>query len=303
MKKVKGFTLVELIVVVAIFGMIMVAALSVLQPVGNVYMSTANYEHARASSDNVRLFVEDSLRYANRMKVVSNSSLADATSEAVNMIVGFQESDGTNRIATNEDPLYIMEINNDLNANNQMGYITVYKYTNGTAMTSSVFKTINESLYGSPYGYKFRICSNPVCVGGAACTNGTCGCAKLDDDGNPLKDSEGNVLPCGCTHYFTELNTSMNLEVYKYTNSSYEDMSVSTSITFSMPNLTNRTEQFEIRYDVDGNEILPGQAGYDTASIICDASKKCYQGIVDKGSGNNIYFIYTLPKYANEYSK
>lgn len=274
MKKLKGFTLVELIVVLAIFSMIMAAVLSILQPVSDAYASTANYEHARASSDNVRTYVEDSLRYADRMKILINaSSLSEAEGEASAMISGFKNADGSDRIATGDTPVYIMELNNNTDSENRMGYVNVYQYTNGTSMTSSVFKSINTNLYDQ-YGYNFKICNDPSC---------------------PDPDCLGN---------FTEMNSQMQLEIFKYNvkTSSYEDTTYSTTITFSMLNIRDRTEQFEIRYDADGNEVVPGQAGYDDASIICPVDKKCYQGIVDKGTGNNIYFIYTLPKYSNQYS-
>jgi len=121
MKKLKGFTLVELIVVLAIFSMIMAAVLSILQPVSDAYASTANYEHARASSDNVRTYVEDSLRYADRMKILINaSSLSEAEGEASAMISGFKNADGSDRIATGDTPVYIMELNNNVDSENRM---------------------------------------------------------------------------------------------------------------------------------------------------------------------------------------
>lgn len=303
MKKLKGFTLVELIVVMAIFSIIMAAVLSILQPVSNVYSNTANYEHARASSDNVRTYVEDSLRYADRMKVVANAAnISEAESEAAAIITGLQNVDGSDRIATPDNPIYIMEINNDVNSENQMGYITIYKYDNGSAMSSkSIFKSINTNLYDN-YGYSFVICTDDA-VDHSVYNMWDIDKSTHITEADAETEAYKNDSIVKCPGYFTTFNSQMQLEIYKYNykTSSYEDTTYSSAITFSMLNLRDKTEQFEIHYDSEGNQFFPGQNGYDTASIICPVTKQCYQGVVDKASGNNIYFIYTLPKYANEY--
>lgn len=269
MKKLKGFTLVELIVVLAIFSMIMAAVLSILQPVSDAYASTANYEHARAASDNVRLYVEDSLRYADRMKIVSHASnLSEAESELSAFIERLKNADGSYRVANAETPVYIMEIDNTTNVKNQMGYINVYKYTNPTSISASLFKSVNENLYDQ-YGYEFKICTDPSCT---------------DPD---------------CPQ-FTIVNSQMKMEIYKYNykTSAYEDTTYSNSITFSMLNLRDKFENFIIYVNDDGVEVSKDAEGAHPS----DVNEQCYQGIVDKGTGNNIYFIYTLPKYSNQYS-
>jgi prepilin-type N-terminal cleavage/methylation domain-containing protein len=51
-KKIKGFTLIELIIVMAIFGAIMAAAVGLMSPVSKVFRNTAQYEQTRAAIDN-----------------------------------------------------------------------------------------------------------------------------------------------------------------------------------------------------------------------------------------------------------
>ena len=65
-KKLKGFTLIELIVVLAIFSMVMFGALALILPVSNQFRSTVRFENVRANLDNIRLYIEGSLRYADR---------------------------------------------------------------------------------------------------------------------------------------------------------------------------------------------------------------------------------------------
>ena len=80
-KKVKGFTLVELIVVVAIFGIIMAAALNLLLPVGKQFTTTAEFEGARSSVDNVSRYISGSLKYANRCTLVAGKDYYDGAGD------------------------------------------------------------------------------------------------------------------------------------------------------------------------------------------------------------------------------
>ena len=66
-KKLKGFTLIELIIVCALFSMILSGALSVLRPVSLLYKQNVKYESARATSDIVSTYLEGVLKYADRM--------------------------------------------------------------------------------------------------------------------------------------------------------------------------------------------------------------------------------------------
>lgn len=66
-KSLKAFTLAELIIVMAIFGMIMMGALALINPVRELFTTTARYENVRASMDNVNNILETTIRNANRL--------------------------------------------------------------------------------------------------------------------------------------------------------------------------------------------------------------------------------------------
>lgn len=66
---VKGFTLIELIVVVAIFSMIMFGAMQLMDPVSKIFQRTSNYETSAATVDNVKRYIEGSIRYADFINV------------------------------------------------------------------------------------------------------------------------------------------------------------------------------------------------------------------------------------------
>ncbi len=68
MKKLKGFTLLELIIVMAIFSIIMYSAVQLLAPVSKFFVRSSNYENTTACIDNMRRCIEGNLKYADRVR-------------------------------------------------------------------------------------------------------------------------------------------------------------------------------------------------------------------------------------------
>jgi len=71
-KKLKGFTLIELIIVLAIFGLLIMGALQLVDPVSKIATRTSTRENNSAAVDNVKQYLEGSLRYAQYINVFSN---------------------------------------------------------------------------------------------------------------------------------------------------------------------------------------------------------------------------------------
>ena len=80
-KKVKGFTLIELIVVLALFTMIMSAALGLLFPIQKSYKNTDEYNAANAVVDTVSEAIESQLRYADRIRFYYGTEYAPTNSQ------------------------------------------------------------------------------------------------------------------------------------------------------------------------------------------------------------------------------
>ena len=68
MKKLKGFTLLELVIVMAIFSIIMYSAVQLLQPVSKFFVRSSNFENTTACMDNMRRCIEGNLKYADRVR-------------------------------------------------------------------------------------------------------------------------------------------------------------------------------------------------------------------------------------------
>ena len=73
----KGFTLTELIVVVAIFSIIMVAVMSLIDPVSNIYKSTALAERTYSNANSIQTYVQTQLEYAESMVVATSNNIGD----------------------------------------------------------------------------------------------------------------------------------------------------------------------------------------------------------------------------------
>lgn len=70
-KKLKGFTLVELIIVLALFGLIMMSVVQLLNPVTKFFVRSTNFESTSACVDNMKRCIEGNLKYANRVRAYS----------------------------------------------------------------------------------------------------------------------------------------------------------------------------------------------------------------------------------------
>ncbi|MBQ8921650.1 MAG: prepilin-type N-terminal cleavage/methylation domain-containing protein [Oscillospiraceae bacterium] len=71
-KKHSGFTLVELIIVMALFSIIMYSAVQLMQPVSKYFVRSSNYESTTSCIDNMKRAIEGNLKYADRVRCYAN---------------------------------------------------------------------------------------------------------------------------------------------------------------------------------------------------------------------------------------
>ena len=76
----KGFTLLELIIVIALFSIIMVSVVKLLDPVSKFHVRSANFESTNACVDNMRRVIEGNLKYADRVQLYSGFKPYEYTS-------------------------------------------------------------------------------------------------------------------------------------------------------------------------------------------------------------------------------
>lgn len=116
-KRLSGFTLVELIVVIALFGLIISAALGLLVPLNNLYRNTFEYSDTQAIVENVRRVAEDDLRFADRMWVCTNAAYSDEETFITQCQSAFRENFKLGTAYANRKPyangeIFCMKIDN-----------------------------------------------------------------------------------------------------------------------------------------------------------------------------------------------
>ena len=67
----KGFTLMELIIVIALFSVIMYSIVQLMDPVSKYFVRSSNFENTNACVDNMKRCIEGNLKFADRVRVYS----------------------------------------------------------------------------------------------------------------------------------------------------------------------------------------------------------------------------------------
>lgn len=129
-KNLKGFTLVELIVVMAVFGIIMLGAMQFLDPVSRMMKGASLQEANSATVDNIKRYFEGTLRYASAVDI-HNGDLSELDATGINhvsiggteearqtkAVTNFVNSYFRNKVDENDNPIkgkvHLMKIDND----------------------------------------------------------------------------------------------------------------------------------------------------------------------------------------------
>ena len=166
-KLIKGFTLIELIIVMAIMSILMVGIMQMMKPIRSTYVDATYYEAQRNTQSGIVTYITESTRYATKMGIyneqtTSINNLSDA-------ITAFTNATGYN--AATDGDLNVITIDNKTpytyNGANSYGRILRSKTATGT--TSRL--ALGEAYYGK---YTYSINVVPVDV-----------VAKHDDPSNP----------------------------------------------------------------------------------------------------------------------
>jgi prepilin-type N-terminal cleavage/methylation domain-containing protein len=78
-KQLKGFTLIELIIVMVIIGIILTGVLNFFKPIRQVFVDSTVYEQQRTVQTGIAEYITESTRYCNNMGIYSKSQVANRT--------------------------------------------------------------------------------------------------------------------------------------------------------------------------------------------------------------------------------
>lgn len=71
--KLKGFTLVELIIVMALMSILMVAIMNMFRPIREIYVDSTQYETQRTSQNGIVQYITESVRYSTDLGIYNNT--------------------------------------------------------------------------------------------------------------------------------------------------------------------------------------------------------------------------------------
>lgn len=84
MKKLKAFTLVELIVSMAIFGIIMAAVMQMIQPISNSSVTAKITNEQKNVENSIATYIGENVRYATNLVIVKGGNFQNAVNQFVN---------------------------------------------------------------------------------------------------------------------------------------------------------------------------------------------------------------------------
>ena len=132
MKKFKGFTLVELIVVMAIMTILMAAIMQLMKPIRNTYVDSTYYENERNTQTGIAQYITESVRYATNLGIYTDSYVpgGGASPSSVSGVTGAIAQFKTETGITDETKINVLTIDNN----------TKYKY-NGSDFYGRLVRT------------------------------------------------------------------------------------------------------------------------------------------------------------------
>lgn len=316
-KRLKGFTLIELIIVMAIFSMIMFGALAMILPVTNQFRNTVKFENVRANLDNVRLYIEGSLRYADRVHIYTGTEANDANiNSAVSTFISNYKFNGDYSVVEGSDTktynravvdtsiadieIYVMEIHNGGTTNK--GKISLRTYDRTGVLKSDRDFAVNKAFYEN-YGFNINF-GSPI----DQQAYGEAGHGVIDID--DYVDKNGNPDPNGFLEYenFSPGNFAVTVEAEEFKNGTYSTTNFNSTATFALMNVWDGGVKRDLFYSKNITDSTDTEPKYNfkwfnpitnqienKAPDAAAHSELRYKTFNNTGS-ENIFIVFTLPK-------
>lgn len=177
----KGFTLIELIIVMALFSLVMYGVLQFLQPVTQFFVRSSNFETTTSCIDNMKRAIEGNLKYADRVRAYANYDTGTIDS---NVELFWEEFFKDRELMDCKGKIYVMVFDNtstgtawtmdDLSEYNKRqlnrGKISMRTYNfdkTACAPADSTEWYVNQKLYAN-FNYTFEMGAGAGGFGGGA---------------------------------------------------------------------------------------------------------------------------------------
>ncbi len=143
-KKLRGFTLIELIIVLAIFSVILALVMSFIDPVSNIMKKASTKERTAAYVDNITEYVDNSIHYAKFMRVYEGG-YCDVDSNTGYAKPAVYTNDEAKIVKSMVDDIYRNAVND--NDESITGKVRVLKLINTPVAGCPQAGQIYESVY------------------------------------------------------------------------------------------------------------------------------------------------------------
>lgn len=169
--RLKGFTLVELLVVMAIFSVLMTAALALTTPVSKMYKNTALAEKTYSYSHNIQEYIQGALEYSDNLYIYTSDELGPEYSADIYKLAEEYRKSHYDSLVVSDDgsnnrfvrgKVYIMHLLNkaDTAKNIPAGQITLreFRFEDNLPITADVTETpmLNSTYFdASDSNYSF----------------------------------------------------------------------------------------------------------------------------------------------------
>ena len=332
MKKLKGFTLVELILVMAIFGLLMGGAISLIDPVSKIFQSANMSEKSYSYTNNIQTYLQGTLEYSDNMRAYTTNTMdtdGDCTvedQEILDLVEDYRlhyynnviSYDGvTKKEKPTKGKIYVMHLKNS-----DRGKITVrtFDFSSHAEMSSkynvasnfpSEVDQLNKAYfdgYGSKYSFKYVFGADKL-VNVADPTGGSDHYAALSNDFNNvpvtasftdlsitilMSEDPGTSVAVGSTHSYTAFKRPCAVSVANFPlmNINYRGGNAEYRPTLKR----DPTNPYKF-VEVNGQPDIQIQTALETGSSYVNEVDYAKSGTDNLDVSQDIYFIYS---YADE---
>ncbi len=135
MKKFKGFTLIELIIVMAILSILMAAILQMFKPIRSTYVDATLYENQRTAQNGMTRYITESVRFSTDLGLYTSDKASSAGNAVEKFTVAYLEANGVygpgNSEGKTPDADYTAKYNNTLDAMQKNAEIVIIDHSTG----------------------------------------------------------------------------------------------------------------------------------------------------------------------------
>lgn len=113
MKKLKGFTLVELIIVMAILAILMASLMNMMKPIRATYVDSTYYESERNTQSGIAQYITESVRYATNLGIYTEDyNVSGATPASISTVTDAIDHFKSETGITDESKINVITIDN-----------------------------------------------------------------------------------------------------------------------------------------------------------------------------------------------